>query len=112
MIRRFTSGPNPRSRVLRYISRKLALGDSQAVADPVVSGEVRAGFSRGDNIISGDRIARVRHLQRDSAAAQLFEEGDPRQHLFPHLGIEALAEIVLRDADSHALQAASRSLAA
>ena len=60
MMRRFTSAPNPASRVrvVHLAERSPRVRRrAQAVAHAVVAREVRARFGRGDQVVDGDRAA-------------------------------------------------------
>ena len=81
------------------VHRIAGLRRAVAVADAVVAREVRGALGCGDDVIGAHRIFRVRQGDRPDLAAQPAVIFDRRLHRGTHLGIEAFAEILLRDAE-------------
>src|SRR5262249_45832990 len=77
--------------------------NAQAVTNAVIAREVRTGLRRGDDVIGGEGVVGVRHANVHRFAAGLVKQFDSFFTLIAHSRIHPLAEVVARDADSHAL---------
>ena len=69
MMRRFTSGPKPASRVRAFIVGDVVAVDAQAVAHAVVAGEVRRRLGRRDEVVRRQAVhARSARCTRSTVA--------------------------------------------
>ena len=83
--------------------------DAVAVTHAVIAGEVGRGFGRGDDIISGQGVFRVRQRDRDDLGALGFQPGNTLIPKRGDFGIHAVEPIFGRDADALALHAARQA---
>ena len=81
-----------------------------AVFHAVEAGQVGAGLSGGDDIIGGHDVLHDGQLALLHLGPAALEHLSHGQHLFPHLGIQAVAEAVHRNADLHAGQIGAQPL--
>ena len=78
-MRRFTSRPNPASRVAAFMCATSSPVDAQAVAHAVVAREVRRRLRRRDEVVRGDAVGRRRHRHRVDLGARRFQRRPPRR---------------------------------
>ena len=114
MIRRFTSGPKPASRVSDMTSSSgvgAVVAHAQAVAHGVEAGEVRRALARRDQVVRGQRVLEVRAADLDDLGARARARcRRPASNGGEHAGLVALAAELAHDADAHAAQVAARRL--
>src|SRR5262249_39584248 len=72
--------------------------DPQAIADAVEPREVGAGLGRGDDVISGNRVLRVRQGNLDDLRTQLFQLLHRRVDRLLYLRIKSANHVLLRQA--------------
>src|SRR5690606_31061923 len=76
--------------------------DPEPIAHTVVAGEVRGGLGRRDDIVSGERVSRVRKADLHDLRTRSPEPVHPLLPERLELGGHAVDPILLRDADAHA----------
>src|SRR6266478_9642432 len=76
---------------------------AQPVAHPVVARQVRTGLGRGDDVVDGNRIVRVRHADLAELAPELAKHLNAGLNLFADIRVHSLAEVLLGDANAQSL---------
>ena len=90
MIRRLTSAPKPCGAGLLVHLDQVVGVDAQPVADAVVAGQVRGGLGRGDHVVGGDPVRRVRQLGLGDLAAELLDQRQRPLEDLAHAGLDPL----------------------
>jgi hypothetical protein len=106
MMRRLTSGPIGVARATVHRGQiRVRRFDTKTEAHTVESREVRRCLGRGEHVIGGYRVVRVRKLDRSDGATEPREIFDGSAHARADLGVETLGEIFFGHADTDAAHA-------
>src|ERR1035437_6999248 len=105
MIRRLTSGPKPFASGAEVVGDELT-GASvrETVFDAVVAGEVGAALGRGDDVVRGQAVFRVRQRDLLYRGAGGFHVGDRFSDACGDAGLHAVDEILPGKRDAAATQ--------